>query len=568
MLSQTHIEPELKLLPDTPLGLNIEISNQDIISMAKVCHEADFFEGSRKRRKREDETKALFAWKARRKGREYYDSGQYDRAWAVYDMAVAEEPEDRLGLLGFGFTQRALKRPAEASEIFEKILHTEPYDEWAKIGLALCHLDVAHKQELCFVEAHRHIRELLLHLRSSATGWYVRALIFFKQAQWEKAPVYRKALVACNKALHLKKGYTAVLKTKGNTLTWLGRRDEAIAMWDEVIRLDSKQAHTMFMKKASCYRGWGNDDKALEACEEMIKTANSSFGKMEGWQWKGEIFEKQKRWSQAIKAAENGIQESELNYRLWELKARALLKNGQEDAALNTLDEGIKIAGHSWLGVWHQKGDFFNECNRYPQAVKAYQEAVRLKPLDVDVWKTLGLIQLEELKDYVAAEATFKDALTFVEDEDLKECHQRAKNLLQEQGKSAITEPYGNKPRVETVPDSELRQAIKNRSAQLGDGKPWPHPGLLMGKVLEDGGLNVSEGAKVTGIERSLLQYMVHGQKAVRVDSAAKFAAHFSEWTEDDLLWVQTKYDQFKYHSKTPTTGKVTHPIPNLAHLE
>lgn len=120
--------------------------------------------------------------------------------------------------------------------------------------------------------------------------------------------------------------------------------------------------------------------------------------------------------------------------------------------------------------------------------------------------------------------------------------------------------PYGKEKSEATMPESELRQAIKNRSVQLEDGKPWPHPGALMVKVIEDQKLTVYAAAHKIGVNRVLLHNVVKGERSLNNDMAAKFAANFSQYTEDDLLWVQMKYDQYCYHHPEIKKGQVANP--------
>lgn len=107
-----------------------------------------------------------------------------------------------------------------------------------------------------------------------------------------------------------------------------------------------------------------------------------------------------------------------------------------------------------------------------------------------------------------------------------------------------------------TMADNELRKAIKNRATELPGGKQWPHPGLLIMKTIKSQYMNVTEVAHKISVSQPLLQLVVTGKRNLNMDLASKFSAHFSEWTEDDLLWVQMKFDQYKYHSKKQQAAK------------
>ncbi len=82
------------------------------------------------------------------------------------------------------------------------------------------------------------------------------------------------------------------------------------------------------------------------------------------------------------------------------------------------------------------------------------------------------------------------------------------------------------------------------------------HPGSLMLKVIKGQGLSVYAAASKIGANRQMLNYVVKCERPVSNDIAAKFAAYFSEYTEDELLLFQLRFNQYKYHSKQKLQAK------------
>ena len=91
-------------------------------------------------------------------------------------------------------------------------------------------------------------------------------------------------------------------------------------------------------------------------------------------------------------------------------------------------------------------------------------------------------------------------------------------------------------------------------------GEAPPHVGELMHEVIKEQGLSVYAAAHKIGVNRVFLHNVIKGDSHLSIDVAAKFAAHFSEYSEDELLWAQMKYDQYQYHHPEEKNGhSVTH---------
>ncbi len=86
--------------------------------------------------------------------------------------------------------------------------------------------------------------------------------------------------------------------------------------------------------------------------------------------------------------------------------------------------------------------------------------------------------------------------------------------------------------------------------AKTKAGEAPPSAGELMHEVIKEHELSVYEVAKRIGVNRVLLHNVIKDERSLNVEIASKFAAHFSEYTEDELLWTHMKHAQYQYHHR------------------
>ena len=71
------------------------------------------------------------------------------------------------------------------------------------------------------------------------------------------------------------------------------------------------------------------------------------------------------------------------------------------------------------------------------------------------------------------------------------------------------------------------------------------HPGKELHRLIMDNGMNLSEFARTLKVSSSRISEIVHGKRAITVDSAMKIADYF-DTTPDFWLTRQTKYDLYQ----------------------
>ena len=71
------------------------------------------------------------------------------------------------------------------------------------------------------------------------------------------------------------------------------------------------------------------------------------------------------------------------------------------------------------------------------------------------------------------------------------------------------------------------------------------HPGKELHRLIMDNGMNLSEFARTLKVSSSRISEIVHGKRAITIDSAMKIADYF-DTTPDFWLTRQTKYDLYQ----------------------
>lgn len=70
-----------------------------------------------------------------------------------------------------------------------------------------------------------------------------------------------------------------------------------------------------------------------------------------------------------------------------------------------------------------------------------------------------------------------------------------------------------------------------------------PHPGPVIGGVLEDNDVSVREAARATGISHGLLAGIVKGDKPVSPKTAVLLEAYFGNGPKGAQLWLDMQRD-------------------------
>ncbi len=148
--------------------------------------------------------------------------GNPREALKYYGKAVELDPEQYKAFYGIGNVHFRAEKYSEAEKAYRDAVNVDPTygDGWIGLGRAL-------QGQGKHQDAIKALKSGLKHSKKSYLGYYVLAEAYNQVAQ------YQQALDAANSALKIKRNYAPAQHEKGVALMNLGRKNEAIAAFEE-----------------------------------------------------------------------------------------------------------------------------------------------------------------------------------------------------------------------------------------------------------------------------------------------------------------------------------------------
>ena len=120
-------------------------------------------------------------------------------------------------------------------------------------------------------------------------------------------------------------------------------------------------------------------------------------------------------WVELLHPSFNEPQESQIRTEIsregkeWNNKGDALYKSGDYENAIKAYDKAIEIDPMNYV-AWHSKGSAFYQLGKYKEAVESYSRTLEKNPYDMEAWYGKG-ISLYELGEYNKAVEAFDKVL-------------------------------------------------------------------------------------------------------------------------------------------------------------
>jgi tetratricopeptide (TPR) repeat protein len=172
-------------------------------------------------------------------------------------------------------------------------------------------------------------------------------------------------------------------------------------------------------------------DNAIDVYEKVIEAYDTALvinpKQKRIWETKGEILVRLGEYENALVSYKKALEVDPSNRDLWIKSARLLQYNLQHyEKAAEFYNRALEIRGVN--DEWCNKGACLFKAGRYEEAIKSYDEAIKLLPDDIISWQQKAFSFIE-LKKYEEAIKTFDKALE-ISQYDGELCGMKVKLLL------------------------------------------------------------------------------------------------------------------------------------------
>jgi len=179
----------------------------------------------------------------------------------------------------------------------------------------------------------------------------------------------------------LVEGFQTAIKTRdlfnnGNVYLNKGEYDQAIANYDEVIRLNSKFAMAYY-NRGNAYNAKKNYDQAIAD------------------------------YSKAIRLKPN-LDTTPLAL-AYGLRGNGFYNQEKYDQAIRDYTEAIDLNPH-YVNIYYNRGIAYHQKNDYDHAIEDFTEVIRLNPIDADAYNNRGIVYKNK-GDYDQAIADYSEAI-------------------------------------------------------------------------------------------------------------------------------------------------------------
>lgn len=266
------------------------------------------------------------------KGLEHLKNGDQRNAILAFKSAIAKDPKFVNAVLNAGVL---LERQAEYTEALEI------YDKYIKLDA------------------------------SNPKVWFYRGSLL------EKMEEHAKTLESYDKALSLNPDYVEVMNNKGILSAKLGKQDEAIKIFTQIIEkpsLDMKIYARAYNNRGGSYAEIDEYNFALVDFEKAIEI-DSTYAM--AWNNKAMILGRMKRFDEAIPAFNKALKCDSKIADIWLNKGALLGKMGKKKEALECFEKALVI-NTKHLKAWYNKGLALKELGYLIESYDAFKKAIEI----------------------------------------------------------------------------------------------------------------------------------------------------------------------------------------------
>ncbi|MCX6701410.1 MAG: tetratricopeptide repeat protein [Methanomicrobiales archaeon] len=173
---------------------------------------------------------------------------------------------------------------------------------------------------------------------------------------------------------------------RGNELGRLGRYEEALASFDQAIRI-----------KPDLYVAWGGRGIALgnlgrhaEALASFDQVLKINPDLSETWNFRGYALERLDRNNEAVTSYNRALKIDPGNSQAWYNRGIALGNLGRHAEAVESYDQALMISPND-SNAWHSRGIALGNLGRHAEAVASYDKALTIRTNYFEAWVNRGV---------------------------------------------------------------------------------------------------------------------------------------------------------------------------------
>jgi tetratricopeptide (TPR) repeat protein len=182
-----------------------------------------------------------------------------------------------------------------------------------------------------------------------------------------------EAVAAYEQAIRLDPNYAAAYNNKGIALNELKRNEEAVAAYEQAIRLDPNDT-AAYNNKGNALNGLKRYEEALTAYEQAIHLdPNYALA----YNNKGNALNGLKRYEEALAACEQALRLDPSDAYAYDTKGASLNGLKRYEEALTACEQALRL-DPNYAEAYDTKGHALTELNRKEEAQQAYEKARQL----------------------------------------------------------------------------------------------------------------------------------------------------------------------------------------------
>jgi len=281
-----------------------------------------------------------------------------------------------------------------ALSAYEEALRLEPGHLPALQGIALCYVRMNRRPEA--LEAHKRI---LAKDPRNLDALRAIARMYAEDRRW------RECLEAASNLLRIRPNEAAALELKGDALTNLGRRPEALAAYEGAAAVDPSNENLQqkieevrvdvpgLLSRALIASASGNYTQALSLFDDILEVEPSNVNALIG---KAVAYRRSGKPQEAVNCLDLvlGVQPGNASALL--NRGNILLEEEDFDGALDAFDRLAQMYPGD-EAAWAAQGDVLVKMGRDDDALRAFTEALKFSPGDEEIQR--HILELEAAKN-------------------------------------------------------------------------------------------------------------------------------------------------------------------------